>query len=242
MAILLVPVKDQVLAKSRLSGVLAPDERRSLNHAMLQDVLDVVSACPGVDRIVLVSDDPTATLLASKYSAELFSERDANARNVNEALGAASAALAVRRVGSIAIVPSDMPLLNVADLEALLQRGADTGCDLVLGPDLRNDGTNALVFATGKRPTMLYGPNSFSRFQEDARQRGLKYTVVRRPGIGQDVDIAADVLAVFSIRNSASCGRHTAEFLCRPKIVERLSLHLEAGLDVAGGQSMAAND
>lgn len=34
-----LPVKDLVLAKSRLSGVLAPHERRSLNQAMLEDAL-----------------------------------------------------------------------------------------------------------------------------------------------------------------------------------------------------------
>jgi len=242
MAYVLVPVKDQVLAKSRLSGVLAPDERRSINHAMLEDVLDAITACSGVEQIVLISDDPAVKLLAEKNSAELFSERDANARNVNEALGAACDELANRRVGRIMIVPSDMPLLRAADLEAILLCGADTRNDVVLGPDSKNDGTNAMLFSPVARPTMRYGPNSFSRYKDDIRRRGLDYAVIRRPGIGQDVDTAADLLAVFDTRHSAECGRQTAEFLYRPEIIERLSLQREAGLDAIDNLGVAAND
>ena len=242
MAYVLVPVKDQVLAKSRLSGVLAPHERRALNHAMLQDMLDAVSACPGVDKVVLVSDDPTVTLLADRYSAELVSERDANARNVNEALGAACDELAARRVDRILIVPSDMPLLRTTDLDALLLCGADAGNDVVLGPDSRNDGTNAMLFTATQRPTMRYGPNSFSRYRDDIRRRGLSYAVIRRPGIERDVDTAADLLAVFDDRHRAECGRQTAEFLSRSPIIERLSLQQEAGLVVTDERRVAAND
>ena len=41
----LVPLKDLVEAKSRLSGLLRPTERRSLAQAMVEDVLSV----PAVD-------------------------------------------------------------------------------------------------------------------------------------------------------------------------------------------------
>jgi 2-phospho-L-lactate guanylyltransferase len=242
MAYVLIPVKDQVLAKSRLSGVLAPDERRSFNHAMLQDVLEAITNCTEIEKIVLVSDDPAVTLLADKYSAELFSERHANARNLNEALGAACDQLSDRCVGKILIVHSDMPLLRTADVEALLLCGADEGNDVVLGPDLINVGTNAMLFSAAERPSMLYGRDSFSRFKVDVRRRGLSYAVVRQPGIGQDVDTAADLLAVFDIRQSTECGRQTADFLSRPEIVERLSLQREAGLVAINEHCVAAND
>ena len=44
MAQALVPLKDLVAAKSRLSGVLSPAERRSLAQAMVEDVLALSSA------------------------------------------------------------------------------------------------------------------------------------------------------------------------------------------------------
>ena len=43
MAQALVPLKDLVLAKTRLSGVLTSVERRALAQAMVEDVLDVLS-------------------------------------------------------------------------------------------------------------------------------------------------------------------------------------------------------
>ena len=145
-------------------------------------------------------------------------------------------------MGKVLIVHSDMPLLQAADLEALLLCGADAGNDVVLGPDLRNDGTNAMLFSAFQRPPMLYGRNSFSRYKDDVRRRGLNYAVVRRPGIGQDVDTAADLLAVFDSRQGTECGRHTSDFLSRPDIVGRLSLQREAGLNAVEEQRVAAND
>ena len=242
MTYVLVPVKDQVLAKSRLSGVLGPDERRSLNHAMLVDVLEVISSCPDVEQIVLFSDDPAVVLLADKFSAELLSERDTEARNLNAALGAACDQLGDKGVGRILILPSDVPLLRTADLEAILLCGANAGTDVVLGPDAKNDGTNAMLFCAHKRPTMLYGVNSFSRFKVDIRRRGLNYSEIRRPGIGQDVDTAADLLDVFAIRHRTECGPHTAAFLSRPEIVECLSLQREARRDGTAEQGLAANE
>ena len=42
MAQALVPLKDLVQAKSRLSGLLRPSERRALAQAMAEDVLAVL--------------------------------------------------------------------------------------------------------------------------------------------------------------------------------------------------------
>ena len=59
-----LPLKDFVSAKQRLSGVLSATERRRLFHAMVEDVLSVLIQAPSIVGIVIVSDDPTAALMA----------------------------------------------------------------------------------------------------------------------------------------------------------------------------------
>ena len=67
MAHALVPLKDLVTAKTRLSGLLRPAERRALAQAMVEDVLTTLVEHRQIERVTLVSDDPGAGLLACKY-------------------------------------------------------------------------------------------------------------------------------------------------------------------------------
>ena len=69
-----LPLKDFVNAKQRLSGVLAPHERRHLFHTMVEDVLDVLANHPLIENTVIVSDDPSAELLADRYQLSCWPE------------------------------------------------------------------------------------------------------------------------------------------------------------------------
>ena len=230
----ILPVKDLVLAKSRLSGALAPHERRSLNQAMLEDVLEVLSSHPDVDVVLVVSDDPSAKLLAEKYSAELFSEREAGVRGLNGALKAACNQLAAQAVDGVLIVHSDMPLLEPEDLDAILERGHGVPGGVVLGPDSKDDGTNAMLLSAQNPPKFHYGDGSFGLHIAAARQLGLQHTVIRRPGIGFDVDTVADLFVAIDASTSNTFGPRTAEFLSRDEIAERLSLLRTTGLGSDG--------
>lgn len=220
---ILIPVKQQLMAKSRLADVLAPSERRLFNQAMLRDVLNTSSECSGVNQIVLISDDPAAMRLGQHYSAEVFSERAAGARNLNQALEATCDHLVRQKADNVLILPGDMPLLRRADLNALFKHAGETPHNIVLSPDMNNDGTNAMLFMLARRPSLAYGKNSFVKHQNNMLRQGLEYSVFRRPGFAQDVDTVADLLRVFEQRDSRHCGRQTSKFLSQSDIRERLS-------------------
>ncbi len=65
MAVAVIPVKSLATAKSRLAGVLTPDQRRRLVLAMLRNVL---SACAASERLegacVVTGDDEVADTAA----------------------------------------------------------------------------------------------------------------------------------------------------------------------------------
>ena len=90
MAQALVPLKDLVLAKSRLAGVLTRVERRLLAQAMAEDVLAVLSCHKNITRITLVYDDPGASMLVQKYGADCWTESSLGCRGLNPIIQCAS--------------------------------------------------------------------------------------------------------------------------------------------------------
>jgi len=112
-----VPVKELVGAKQRLSSCLSPEERRALATIMLEDVLDAVSAMKQLAGIIVVTVDPVARSLAGRY-ARIITE---GAREGHTGAVAAAARLLARedREGMMAI-PGDIPRLSSAEITATL--------------------------------------------------------------------------------------------------------------------------
>src|SRR3990167_1187526 len=103
-----VPVKRLDEAKGRLSVLLAPDERRRLALAMLEDVLRALQAVPRIDLVAVVSPDHDALDRASALGAEPLLEGSL-VRGVNQALAQAAAALADRGASALLVVAADIP-------------------------------------------------------------------------------------------------------------------------------------
>ena len=89
-----VPVKEFEGAKQRLSSALSPEERRALATIMLEDVLDALSAVRELAGVLVVTVDPVATSLASRYGARIVTE---GARDGHTGAVTAAARLLVAR-------------------------------------------------------------------------------------------------------------------------------------------------
>lgn len=179
----LVPMKRRDEAKSRLASVLAPAARLALVRSMLDHVLGVLAAAPGIDHVAVVS-----------------AERDAVAEDIlvladpgcglNRALGHGVAALKTKGARAVVIVPGDLPLLAVTDVAALLAGLRARGCALAC--DERGSGTNAIALDLERVGPIafrfLFGRNSFARHARQARALGLGPQVVQRRGLSFDLD------------------------------------------------------
>ena len=115
----ILPLKDLVRAKSRLSGLLAPHERRALTQAMAEDVFTAVAGHPGLQGVLVVSDDPSAELLAHKYALAWVGERQLGCVGLNGAVAAATDYLAARGVTDVMVLHGDIPLLRSEDISEL---------------------------------------------------------------------------------------------------------------------------
>jgi len=77
-------------------------------------------------------------------------------------------------------------------------------------------GSNAVVVSPPDAVPLTFGDDSFHPHLAAARRHGIEPQVVRLPGIGLDIDTAADLRA-FARRKSATC---TQNFLERTGLAE----------------------
>jgi 2-phospho-L-lactate guanylyltransferase len=226
MAHAVVPLKDLVQAKTRLSGLLAPSERRALAQAMAEDVLAVLAAHPEIESVSLVSDDPAAHLLASQYGVRHWAESELGCRGLNEVIDSACGRLLGRGEAPLLVLHADLPVLSPADITTVLaaRRQID---GLVVGSDRHGSGTNVLCFDSAAVPAFCFGLDSCNRHLAAARSGGFPAIVVSSPGIGLDVDEPPD-LVVLMDRLQRSARGHTAALLHDTELGVRIVLALDS--------------
>lgn len=184
---ILIPVKDLSNAKQRLSEALDQTVRTRLAHAMLEDVLDAV-AINGMDNCALVTSDPFALELATRYSLEIIRD-DANCSET-DAIAMATYVCEARGIKTTLVIPGDIPLIEADDLRAIFEHAPPRGSVLVSSADER--GTNAAL----RRPAALFplrfGNDSFVPHLAAARAAG-NCVVLSLPRIAIDIDTPGDL-------------------------------------------------
>jgi 2-phospho-L-lactate guanylyltransferase len=212
-----VPVKEFEGAKRRLSSCLSADERRTLARTMLEDVLEAVSAVRELAGVLVVTVDPAATSLATRYGARIVTE---GAREGHTGAVTAAARLLVREGrASMMTMPGDIPRLSPAEIAATLaaHRAAPAFTIVPAHDDL---GSNAIICSPPDAVPLRFGEDSFYPHLNAARARGIDPLIVRHPGIGMDIDNPVDLVTF--LKMSPPVRTRTLDFLKQAGIADRL--------------------
>lgn len=186
----IVPVKPLRWGKSRLAGVLSQEERTDLNSQLLTHTLETLKAIPEIEHVLVISRDPAALSLARSHGARTVQEKGAPELNV--ALARATIVARNYSTSGVLIVPADLPLLAPEDVHAMLELAKDPPV-VVLAPDRHNQGTNALLVCPVGLIEYDFGPGSFQRHCERARQAGARLEICELPSIALDMDLPEDL-------------------------------------------------
>ena len=186
----IVPVKPLRRGKSRLSGVLSPKERNDLNRRLLTHTLETLSAIPEIEQILVISRDQAALSLAREHGAMTVLENGAPELNV--ALARATIVVKNYATRGLLIVPADLPLISPEDINAMLDIAVDPPV-VVLAPDHRRQGTNALLVCPVGLIEYDFGPGSFQRHCERALQAGERLEILELPSLALDMDMPEDL-------------------------------------------------
>jgi len=180
----IIPVKPFAEAKRRLAPTLGPDERAHLAQELFQHVL--ATALKFSRSVIVVSRAQDVLQFAEEHGAIGLKEKCRP--YLNASLEQAAAHARAHGAMKLLIVPSDLPLLAVADLRALAKE------ECAIAPDRRRHGTNALLWPAAQKLKFQFGPNSFDRHLAQAIAAGLRPRVVLRPGFAHDVDVPEDMV------------------------------------------------
>lgn len=183
----IVPVKPLHKSKSRLSNVLSIDDRLALMREMFLHVMSVVREIPDFDEILVVSKDPVVLKMVTDFGVRTFTKEKPS--NLNGAVGK-SAEFAWRNgAESIVVLPADLAILDVTGVETLLA----TPARVVICPDERFDGTNALLLRNLPDFSFRYGEESFQKHLGEAARLDIVAQIVYAPSIEFDLDTPADL-------------------------------------------------
>lgn len=186
----IVPVKSFRDGKSRLTGTLNDSDRFRLIINLLENTLKILLASEFIERVVVVSKDDQALLSASQCGATPLKE--VAGLDLNSAITYGVQFAASQSVDSVLIIPADLPLLRLEDLNALIC-GADPAPCVAIAPDRHQDGTNALLVSPPAAIHFQYGPGSFQKHIDQSKQRGMKVQIVHSWSFELDLDLPDDL-------------------------------------------------
>jgi 2-phospho-L-lactate guanylyltransferase len=181
----IVPVKPFLRSKSRLSGVLTPQERAGLSREFLGHSLSVLRQVPAIRQTLVISRDPAALALAHVQGVHTVTE--AGAPDLSAALERATRAALMQGAGAVLILPTDLPFLGPEDVRELIEMDGP-GPMVAIAPDRREAGTNALFISPPGLLPYAFGEHSFARHMALAQAAGARLRVCRLPGAALDID------------------------------------------------------
>jgi 2-phospho-L-lactate guanylyltransferase len=163
----IVPVKPLRRGKSRLAGALSEEERTQLNKLLLERTLTTLAELKEVEQVLVVSRDTAALAIAREHGARTVQED--GSPQLNTALKRATVVAQVYATRGVLVLPADLPLLTRQDLLALIKRAKKPPV-VVIAPDRREQGTNALLISPAGLIEYDFGPGSFKRHCKRAKE------------------------------------------------------------------------
>ena len=164
---------------------------------MLQEVLNTVSNCKLINKIVLVSKDETALKIGRQFNAvEIFD----NETGVNDAVSLADQYLSDKKYDCSVIFPQDIPIMVPSDIDNLLGFVKHKR-SVIIVPSRQFNGTNALVRCPAYIMDTRYDMGSYT-FQMDVAKTKTKNTsiaLIRRMML--DIDDESDL--AFMLKQNA---------------------------------------
>lgn len=186
----IVPVKPLRRGKSRLAEVLTQEERTHLNSRLLVHTVQTLKLIPEIEQVLVISRDQAALSIAREHGARTVQEN--GAPQLNMALARATIVARNYVTRGVIIVPADLPLLTVEDIQLMLARGKEPPV-VVVAPDRRGTGTNALLVCPAGMIEYDFGPGSFQRHCDQAKEVGARLEICELPSIALDVDLPEDL-------------------------------------------------
>ncbi len=186
----IVPVKPLRRGKSRLAPVLSEDDRAELNKRLLKHTIETLKNMNEIADVLVVSRDAEALALARDHHARTLLEDGAPQLNI--ALERATQVAKSYKSQAVLVIPADLPDISEEDVRVMINSGGQPPT-VVIAPDHRNEGTNALYMNPAGVIDYDFGVGSFERHRKRALEAGVNLEICELPSLAHDVDLPEDL-------------------------------------------------
>lgn len=186
-----LPVKPLTKGKSRLHGCMTADEVCSLNRCLFEETFQKLKGSVEIDRILVVSQDESVLEFTRHSGGVALIENQPS--SLNEAVSQALSFIEQHDPGTVLIVPADLPWMSAEDLAALLELRQD-GEFMIIVPDHRQRGTNAILLSQPGLLDPQFGRHSFQKHTQQAANKSVSLIIWLNKNIQRDLDTPQDLL------------------------------------------------
>ena len=175
-------------AKTRLQ--LPTEKVEELCKIMLEEILQVISTSPKIEKIVLVTKEQKAIEMGQKFNTiTIIDEKE---EGVNQAVSLADKYLLENNFNASIVFPQDIPLIKTEDVDFMLRHQLHPNFAIII-PSRKFDGTNALVRMPVDLMKTHYDDNSYRKHMLTAKEHTMNVAMVFVKRIMLDVDSQEDL-------------------------------------------------
>lgn len=198
--LIVVPMKELHLAKTRLEGALDGAERRRLARQLFERTLRLIimmrgSEDPPTCDIAIVTRDPAIRARAGSLGVRVIEEN--KGAGLNEAIAQAARTAKAAGYRRMCVLPADLAVPDPQDIRILLSQNlGESGVALCPSRDF---GTNALLAAPPDAIGFAYGEHSFHAHCRNAESAGIKPVVLPLESLRWDIDSSGDLAELANV-------------------------------------------
>jgi 2-phospho-L-lactate guanylyltransferase len=184
----IIPVKTFSNAKTRLQ--LPPDKVEALCKIMLEEILQVLSISPKIEKIIMITKEEKAIEIGKKFNTiTIIDEKE---EGVNQAVVLADKYLLENNFNASIVFPQDIPYIKTQDIDFMLNYQMHPNFAIIV-PSRKFDGTNALVRMPIDLMKTHYDDDSYRNHMSTAKEHTLNVVMVFVNRIMLDVDDEEDL-------------------------------------------------
>ena len=184
----IIPVKTFLNAKTRLD--LPSEKIEALCKIMLEEILQVLSISPKIEKIIMVTKEEKAIEIGKKFNTiTIIDEKE---ESVNQAVSLADKYLLENNFNASIVFPQDIPYIKTQDIDFMLKYQMHPNFAIII-PSRKFDGTNALARMPIDLMKTHYDNDSYRNHMTTAKEHTLNVAMVFVKRIMLDIDDQEDL-------------------------------------------------
>ena len=164
-----------------------------MNPYLLEHTIQVLNTIDEIENILVISRDTEALALARNLGARTVQEY--GSPGLNTALSRAVEIAKTYGTCGVLVLPADLPKLDAADIKKILAYRNDPPI-IVLTPDRKKEGTNALFMCPPDLIEFKYGKGSFKKHKKAAQATEAQVEILDLPSLELDLDEPEDLTLI----------------------------------------------